>query len=293
MRSLILTPILPLLLGAPTLAAQLPPPPPAAASPAIGYADLADLILAAPVVADATIRSATRIKGPEAAGVAPGLQRFYVEADVTALIKGAGGLPPRVGYLLDTGTDARGRAPRLKKMRVLLFARPVAGAAAAGTAGQLQLVAPDAQRAWSAPLDTAVRGIAREVVAADAPPVVTGVGAAFHVAGALPGEGETQVFLTTADARPVSLSILRRPGERPRWAVALSEIVDDAAAPPRRDTLLWYRLACALPPALPDRSTAALDPADAEAARADYRFVVAALGACGRGGTASAGAAPA
>ena len=68
------------------------------------------------------------------------------------------------------------------------------------------------------------------------------IGNAFHVAGSLPGEGETQMFLTTADARPVSLSILRRPGEQPRWAVALAEIVDEAAGPPQRDTFLWYRL---------------------------------------------------
>ena len=33
-------------------------------------------------------------------------------------------------------------------------------------------------------------------------------------------------------------------------AISLSEIVDDSAGPPQRDTLLWYRLACALPRAL-------------------------------------------
>ena len=103
---------------------------------------------------------------------------------------------------------------------------------------------------------------------------------------AVPGEGETQVFLQTADQRPVSLSVLRRPGEEPRWAVALSEIVDEAAGPPPRDTLLWYRLACGLPRALPPRSTAALAPGDAEIAQADYRFVLAALGPCVRRRTA-------
>src|SRR5207253_7979853 len=106
------------------------------------------------------------------------------------------------------------------------------------------------------------RRIAADLVAADTPPTITGIGNAFHVPGALPGEGETQIFLTTADNRPVSLSILRRPGEQPRWAVALSEIVDEAAAPPARDTLLWYRLACSLPAALPAASTASLAPPD-------------------------------
>lgn len=263
-------------------AAQSPVPAPAPApSPAPSYADLADLTLAAPVIADAAIRSTTRLKGADAAGVAPGLTRLYVEADVRALIRGQEGSPARVGYLLDVAPDARGRLPSLKKLRVLLFARPAPGQAG-GQTGQLQLVAPDAQVAWAPDADTKVRAIARAGLAADAPPRLTGVREAFHVAGALPGDGETQVFLSTADNRPVSLSVLRRPGERPRWAVALSEIVDEAAAPPPRDTLLWYRLACSLPPTLPGASTAGLAPGDAAVAREDYRFVLAQLGPCGR-----------
>lgn len=263
----------------PPVQVQAVPPVPEAAGPA--YADLADLVLAAPVIADATIVSTARIKGAEAASVAPGLVRFYVEARVAALIRGTGGLPPRVGYLVDVAPDADGRLPRLKKARVLLFARAVPPAPDA-VVGQLQLVAPDAQLAWTPDGDARVRAIAAAVVAADAPPVVTGVGNAFHVPGSLPGEGETQVFLQTQDRRPVSLSILRRPGEQPRFSVALAEIVDEAAAAPRRETLLWYRLACALPPELPARSTATLDAANAAQAQADYRFVIAALGPCGR-----------
>ena len=64
--------------------------------------------------------------------------------------------------------------------------------------------------------------------------------------------------------------------------MSLGEIVDDAAAPPARDTLLWYRLACALPPVLPDDSVADQAPEDAAQARTDYRFVLDQLGACGR-----------
>ncbi|HVF94339.1 MAG TPA: hypothetical protein VM900_08490, partial [Sphingomonas sp.] len=190
---------------------------------------------------------------------------------------GTGGVPPRIGYVVDVPTDADGRTPKLKKQRVLLFARPVSG-----SPGQVQLVGTGGQFIWTAAADARVRRIAADVVAADAPPAVTGIGNAFHVPGALPGEGETQIFLTTADNRPVSLSVLRRPGEPPRWAVALSEIVDEAAAPPARDTLLWYRLACALPAALPDRSTASLEPAEAAIAREDYAYILAALGRCGR-----------
>ena len=246
-------------------------------SAVLGYADTADLVLASPIIADATIRSASRIKGAEAASAGPGVARFYVEADVSSLIRGAGGVPPRVGYLIDTPLDAGGRPPRLKKLRVLLFARTVAG-----SGGTIQLVAPDAQLPWTAALDARTRAVAAAALATDAPPRITGIGNAFFVPGALPGEGETQVFLTTADNQPVSLTVLRRPGERPRWAVALSEIVDEAAGPPAADTLLWYRLACSLPRALPDRSTASLSAAEAEQAGADYRFVIEALGPCGR-----------
>ena len=243
----------------------------------VGYADLTDLVLAAPIIADATVRSTSRIKGAEAADLAPGMARLYVTVDVTALVRGAQGLPPRIGYLLDLPLSAGGRVPNLKKARVLVLARPVPGAL-----DQVQLVARDAQLPWTPETDSRIRGIAKDVLAADAPPTITGVGNAFHVPGALPGEGETQIFLTTADQRPVSLSVLRRPGEQPRWAVALSEIVDEAAVPPPRDTLLWYRLACALPATLPERSTAALEAADAQVAQEDYRFVIGELGECGR-----------
>lgn len=253
-------------------AAQGTPP-----APSASYADLVDLTLAAPVIVDGTVRSTARIKGAEAVGVGPGKQRLYVQADVLALIQGSDGTPPRVGYLLDVAPDQAGRIPKLKKTRVLVLARAVPN-----SPGQLQLVAPDAQLPWSADTDARVRAIARAAAANDAPPAIRGVRDAFHVPGALPGEGETQVFLTTANATPLSLSILRRPGEQPRWSVARSEVVDEAAGPPARETLLWYRLACGLPRQLPERATETLAPAEAEQARADYAFVLAQLGSCGR-----------
>ncbi|ONF97627.1 hypothetical protein [Sphingomonas jeddahensis] len=252
-----------------------------AASP-YPFAEIVDLVTGSPIVLDATITSTVRIKGAEAANVPPNTVRYYVEADVTALIRGPGAIPPRIGYVLDAPLGPNGRQPKYRKARVLLFARPVPGSAT-----QLQLIGPEAQRGWTAELDALTRRITAEVLAPDAPPIVTGVGNAFHVPGSLPGEGETQIFLTTRDRRPVSLSILRRPGEQPRWAVALSEIVDDAAGPPQRDTLLWYRLACALPPALPARATQALEPDNAAVAQEDYRFVLEQLGPCRR--TAPAG----
>ncbi len=244
-----------------------------------GYADLADLVVASPLIIDATIRSATRIKGAEAAGVQPNAARFYVEGDVVTLVRGTGAIPARVGWLVDVPLDARGRAPSLKKQRVLAFARPVAD-----RPGQIQLVAQDAQRIWSPATDALTRRIATDAARADAPPVVTGVKSAFYVPGSLPGEGETQIFLTTRENRPAAISVLRRPGEQPRWSVALSEVIDENATAPARDTLLWYRLACFLPSTLPANATAALSDDEAAHAREDYAFVVAQLGTC-RGGT--------
>ena len=76
--------------------------------------------------------------------------------------------------------------------------------------------------------------------------------------------------------------MLRRPGQATSWAVALGEIVDEAARAPARDTLGWYRLACFLPRTLPRVAIADLSEGDAAAARADYGFVIEAMGPCTR-----------
>lgn len=238
------------------------------------YATVAGLVIGAPLIVDARIRSAVRIKGAEAANVAPGSARFYIEADVTGVIRGSA-VAQRIGYVADLPLTERGREPKLKKQRVLLFARPVAG-----RPDQVQLAARGGQHGYSAELDSLVRGIVRETIATDAPPTITGVGNAFHVPGSLPGEGETQVFLQTANGAPVSLQILRRPGEQARWSVSLGDIVDESAGPPRTNTLLWYRLACGLPRQLPAESLESVDGANAAIAREDYAMVLAALGPC-------------
>lgn len=249
---------------------EAPAPPP-------NYADIADLVVRSPMIVDATIRSSKQLKGVDAAGVPAGSVRFLVSADVISLLRGTDAIPSQIRYIVDSALDAQGRPPKLRKAHVLLFARPVSGAA-----NQVQLTGNGAQRVWSPALDALARTITSDLVKPDAPPVITGIGNAFHVPGSLPGEGETQIFLTTADNRPESLNVIRRPGEMPIWAVAQSEIIDEASAPPQRNTLLWYRLACFLPRQLPARSLAADDANSAAAARADYQYVLDALGPCGR-----------
>jgi hypothetical protein len=246
------------------------------AANSLSYADIVDLADGAPLVAHVRIRNIIILK-PEQAGIVPtGYRRLFVEADVTGLIRGEAGITPLVSWLYDAPIDARGKLPKLKKAQVILFARP------GSRPGQIQLVARDAQIPATPVEIDRVKGILLALVARDAPPRILGLGDAFHVAGTVAGEGETQIFLRTENGDPVSLSILRRPGEPPRWAVALGEIVDEAARPPVPGSLLWYRLACALPPALPARAVRTLSVQDAEAARADYRVVIDALGPCGR-----------
>jgi hypothetical protein len=245
---------------------------------ALTYADLADLALAAPVAAHVRLRSAAPLKGAEAGSVPPGRTRFYVEADVVSLIRGAQGVPQRVSYLAEVGNGANGKAPKLpKKAEYLILAVTVPG-----RPGELRLMAPDAQLPFTAERAETIRSILREATAADAAPRITGIGKAFHVPGSLRGESETQIFLQTADGRPVSLSVLRRPGETPRWAVALSEMVDDSAAPPEPNSLLWYRLACTLPQTLPPSSLADAEGSAAAAIQTDYKLVMERLGRCAR-----------
>lgn len=240
------------------------------------YADLADLGAAAPVAAHLRLRRAQALREREAPNVLPGHTRFLVEADVVALIRGAGGIAPQVTYLVDLPNDSRGRrAPLRRRSEVLVLAHRVPG-----RAGELRLVAPDAQLAYTPETAGALRALLRDSTGPSAAPGITGVGAAFHVPGSLPGESETQIFLQTANERPVSLNVLRRPGERPRWSVALSEVVDDSAGPPAPGTFLWYRLACTLPPRLPAASLREAAPGDARAIADDYRLVMEGLGPC-------------
>ena len=249
-----------------------------ASASALTYADAADLALAAPVAVHVRVVRAGALREREAPGVAAGHRRFYVEGDIVSLIRSPGPLPTRVRWLVDLPNDPRGRAARLpKRTELLLLATPVPARPA-----ELRLAAPDAQMPFTPALGERFRAILREATGRDAAPRIVAIGRAFHVPGAIPGESETQIFLQTADGRPVSLSVLRRPGEQPRWSVSLAEMVDEGALAPRTETLLWYRLACGLPRALPSQSLSEATGQEAAAIRADYRFILDSLGPCAR-----------
>lgn len=249
---------------------------PSSARPGLSYADIVDLADKAPLVANVRIRNIIALKAEQAGSVPAGHKRLFIEADVTGLIRGEAGIAPLVTYLYDAPLDPRGKIAKLKKAQVILFARP------GGRPGEIQLIAPDAQIPATPTEVDRVKAVLSALVAPGTPPRILGLGDAFHVAGTVAGEGETQIFLRTEKGDPVSLSILRRPGQTPQWAVALGEIMDEAARAPEPGSLLWYRLACTLPATLPARAVRTLSVQDAEAARADYDVVIAALGPCGR-----------
>lgn len=243
----------------------------------VTYADLADLALAAPLVAHVRVERARALSEREMPNVPAGHRRFLIEAEVTTLIRGPAAVAQQVRYLADVPNEG-GRAARIRRRTEFL----VLGAPVPNRAGEIRLVAPDAQLPYDAATADRLRALLRESMAPDAAPRITGIGRAFSVPGSLPGESETQIFLQTADGRPISLNVLRRPGESPRWSVALSEIVDDAAAPPEPETLLWYRLACTLPPALPRQSLQEASADEARTITADYRLIKERLGPCVR-----------
>ena len=250
---------------------------PAAQRPQPTYADLATLADQAPLVVRATVTRQAALEPERAPGLAAGWTRLYLEAETGSLLTGTVPIGESLRYLADVPLDAKGKAPKLKKASVLLFARPVAG-----RPGELQLVRPDAQLPWDEGVATRLRAILTEMVAADAAPAITGVRDALSIEGNLAGESETQIFLATPSGDPVSITIERRPGMEPRWGVSYSEIVDQSARPPQQDTLAWYRLACALPASLPTAANLSQDSTARARAATDYAFVIAQLGPCSR-----------
>jgi hypothetical protein len=266
-----------LALGPLAAQAQAPAAPAAAAAAGPTYADLATLSDTAELVIRARIRTQTALGPDRAPGLAAGFARLYLEAQTSALIGGRSSVGATFAYLVDVPLDSKGKVPKLKGREMLLFAAPVPG-----RPGEVQLVAPGAQLDYTPALEARLSPILTELYAADAPPRITGISDALAVAGTLTGESETQIFLATENRAPVSLTVLRRPGQSPQWGVSWGEIIDSAARPPAPETLRWYRLACALPAQLPSGANLARDPAERRLATGDYAFVISQLGPCER-----------
>lgn len=254
---------------------QAAPSPAASAGPT--YADLAVLADGTPLTIRVRVKEQANVPAERAPGLAAGSARLYIEAQTLALLAGSGTLPESLRYLVDVPLDAKGRPPKLKKREFVLFARPVPS-----RPNEIQLVNPRAQIAHTPELEARLRPILAGFAAPDAPPRITGVRDVLSGAGNLAGESETQIFLVAAGNAPAALTVVRRPGMAPRWGVSWTELVDQSARPAQAETIAWYRLACALPRALPPAANVASDPADRARAAQDYRFVLEQLGPCTR-----------
>ncbi len=279
--SLLLCPVVAAGFGAPLARAQQPViralgNAVTSSSDALTYADVADLADAAEVVLRAQVRKASRLKPEQTPGLAAGMARLLIEARTLTVLSGPA-MGETVRYLADVPLDAKGKPPKLGKAQVLVFARTVPG-----RSGELRLVDGGAQIAWSTAAEARTRAILTELLAPEAAPRIKALREVLFVPGNLAGEGETQVFLQTETGAPVSLSVVRRPGMERAWGVSLSEIVDQAARPPARDSLTWYRLACFLPGAISQGASLSGNEAEHAAAEEDYAFVLAQLGACAR-----------
>ena len=247
------------------------------AAPAPTYADLVSLAEASAVVAEVTVKGQAIVPPERAPGLAPGRARLYLETQTQRVLKGPSALGESVSYLTDVALDAKGKPPKLKKQAFLVFANSVAG-----RLGELQLVAPDAQLPLDPATEARVRTVIGQLSEPRVAPRITGVRDVISVAGNLSGESETQMFVNTRSGAPVSLTVIRRPNMEPTWGVSWSEIVDQAAMPPERDTLAWYRLACFLPRQLSGDAFLQSDIAGRRRAEADYRFILDQLGTCER-----------
>lgn len=241
----------------------------ATANPAT-YADLADLTLAAPAIVRATITNSERIGDKDSPGLAPGHARLLVTAAVDAALVAPGTIPAVLSWLWDAPLDARGKAPKAKGQSVLAWL------AAPAADGKARLVAVGAQKPWDAPTEARVRAIATEARSGTVP-AITGVTNGFRADGTVPGESESQFFLSTANGNTLTMVVTTKPGEARRVAVARGDVIDESATSVQPGTLLHYRLACFLPARLPAASGG-----DDPALAADWAAAIASLGPCGR-----------
>ena len=261
-----------------TATAQAPQASPAAVPSGPTYAELVELASAADVVMRVAVEDQATVKAERAPGLQQGMARLYLETATEAVL----GAPRQVresnAFLVDMPLTSRGKAPKLKDMRYLIFADFVDS-----RPGELQLVRPGAMMVADAELEQRAATVLQQLAdARGIGPLPTGIRDVISIQGNLAGESETQMFVETGTGTPVSLSVIRRPGMAPEWGVSWSEIVDQSASSPQVDTLDWYRLACFLPRELDRGAFLQDDPASRSRAMEDYDFVLNSLGTCAR-----------
>lgn len=253
-----------------TVLAQSTPP----AVSRVTFADLADLADAADLVALVHIVRVAKLEPERAVGVRPGYARLYVEGQTKALLTGRAPLREAVRYLVDVPIMD---SDSWKRRDVFVFAtRP------RRFSGDLRLVRPNAQLAWSPGLEQRLRPLLRSMVSSRASAEVSGVREVLHVPGNLAGQGRTQIFLKTEDDSAASITVRRRPDSTRTWSVSFSELAAGSEAAPNANTFAWYRLACFLPQTPPVGTNISQTAPARRKALEDYRFVMEQLGTCER-----------
>ena len=266
-----------LLLGSTSLALNAQPVVPAPAFVEPSYSDLATFIDPAELVLRVKVRKQSVVEPERAPGLRPGWARLYLEARVIAVLAGHTSISEDVHYLVDVSRRAKGKPPKLKGTSAILFAREVAG-----RPGELQLVGNGAHLPADPALEARLQPILAEFFSVDAPPRIVRIRDVLWVPGNLAGESETQLFLATTTDVPALISVIRQPGRDPVWGVSWSELAEQTARPPDRDTISWFRLACFLPPRLPAAAQLSADPYARDQAERDYQLVRRDLGKCSR-----------
>jgi len=241
------------------------------------YADLVDFSLGAELVAVVQVDEQITVPAERAPGLEPGKVRLYLEAETQGLLASPVAVGESLAFLIDLPLNSAGNAPKLEKQNFVIFARRVPDRPA-----MVQLLSPDSMIPAGPEIESRIRRVLTQLAGADAMPAITGVKDVIWVPGNLAGESETQVFVETQSGEPVSLSVIRRPQMPPAWGISLGEIVDQNAAPPEPETILWYRFACELPASLPQDAFLQNGREARASASADYAFVLDQLGPCTR-----------
>lgn len=247
-----------LALLAASLGAGVQAPPPALAQTALpsvpvarsdtdlpSVATLAPLVLGAPVVAVATVRS-TRKPGRRDPQPPEGQARLSISADVQRVIQSRDPVPARIQYVWTGPLDPDGKPPGLRKQTVLVFAEPEGA-----FDGPYRLVGSQPQWLWSQALEDRVRDLVGQAQRPAVRNLRLGTIRAAVDVDADPNFRRTLGFvIDQVQGSPVTLLVRDRSALAGDVAIGWPD-AGQSVEPVVRNTLLWAQLACALPRTLP------------------------------------------
>lgn len=248
----------------------------AAAATAPTYVETATRTLQSDVIVEAIIRKTSRISAKQAPDLAPGRQRFLVEAEVLRVLAARHPVPQIIRYLWDAEVASGGKAPKIRKRAATLFLREVAT-----SDSMYQLVDRDAQFLDTPQLADIARGIASDPLRAriDALRIV-GVLEATPMAYGPAGDRATTFLLATGGGGTMTTTLTTTADGGHRIALSPPDNLGDGI-PVKNNSLAWYVLACGLPDALPESVVdSAARTGDSAQVVADYLQLKHRIGPC-------------